>query len=84
MSMNTCRVCKVAVYGPEPKLIKYSVRHYAHPECALNRWGAAFFDRLTDWQLTRFPAMAAAEAGLFDELVRRAKEADQRMSAEAA
>lgn len=68
--INTCRVCHEMTSG---HLIKYGVRHYAHPACALRRWGAAFFDRLLPWQLENFPALAASEVGLYDELVRQIK-----------
>lgn len=65
---NTCRVCKEYT---SDTLIKYGVRHYAHPECALKKWGAPFFDRLHAWQLQNFPAIPAIRAGLYDELVLR-------------
>ena len=65
--MNTCRLC----HGYRGSLIKYGVRHYAHADCGLQRWGAAFFDRLHDWQLKQFPYFAAKKAGLAEELVRR-------------
>lgn len=69
--MSTCRVCGNYGSPSGSPMIKYSTRHYAHADCALRKWGAAFFDRLTPWQLRQFPALAAAEAGLFDELERR-------------
>jgi hypothetical protein len=49
-------------------LIKYGVRHYAHADCALTRWGASFFDRLPDWPLKRFPVLSAERAGLLPAL----------------
>ena len=67
---RTCRFCRVSTN--EDGLIKYGVRHYAHPKCGLQREGGKFFDRLTLWQLTRFPALVAADFGLLDELRRRA------------
>lgn len=67
-SYNTCRVCKEFT---SDSLIKYGVRHYAHAECGLKKWGASFFDRLHHWQLQNFPAIPAIRAGLEDELVRR-------------
>lgn len=67
--MSACRVCKMS--DSASRLTKYAVRHYAHPKCALERWGAKFFDRLTPWQLSQFPALPAADAGLLDELKRR-------------
>ncbi len=65
----TCRVCKDRVSADE--LIKYGVRHYAHPECGLKRDGPAFFDCLKEWQLRNFPYMAAVRCGLSQELKRR-------------
>jgi hypothetical protein len=71
--MSTCRVCK----QPErdAALIKYGVRHYAHPRCALAKWGARFFLRLTPWQCTRFPYFVAREFGVQDALAERARQA---------
>jgi hypothetical protein len=70
--MSTCRLCDDwrtnATTGP---LVKYSVRHYAHADCALTRWGAGFFDRLALWPLMNFPAHAAARHGLLGELEAR-------------
>jgi len=70
---RTCRFCHLTDYpGESPskfKLIKYGVRHYAHPDCALEKLGAKFFDRLTDWQLQTFPALAAQ--GFLAELLAR-------------
>lgn len=70
--MNTCRFCKGDDFeGSKYKLIKYAVRHYAHPDCALRKLGAKFFDRLTAYQLERFPALAANSVGLLKELIVR-------------
>lgn len=61
--MNTCRLC----YHPEGrnghyKLIKYSVRHYAHADCGLKARGVAFLANLTDWQCyAEFPYKAARD-----------------------
>lgn len=68
-----CRVCKIN--SPSNKLVKYGVRHYAHPDCALKKWGASFFDRLTPWQAKhQFPALIAAEYGVTDALLKRAEQ----------
>jgi hypothetical protein len=64
--MSQCRVCKDD--SEERGMIHYAVRHYAHPVCALNKWGAAFFDRLTLWQCAQFPYLAAVNAGFEKEL----------------
>lgn len=56
-------------------MIKYSTRHYAHPKCALDKWGADFFQRLTPWQCrTQFPFLVARKAGCLADLENRAKE----------
>lgn len=71
--LNICRFCKK--YGDEGnyKLVKYGVRHYAHADCGLKAKGVAFFDSLTDWQCTQFPALAAHDAGpgIFADLMLR-------------
>lgn len=70
MSYNTCRLCKKADYEPHKyPMIRYAVRHNAHADCALRRWGKEFFARLTPWQLKQFPALAAHECGLLPTLV---------------
>ncbi len=70
-SWNTCRVCKQQCATMD--LVKYGVRHYAHPDCAMQKWGAAFFDRLTPWQAAhKFPYFAAQKAGFADALKARA------------
>lgn len=69
---STCRLCgDHRENGPKGPMIKYGVRHYTHAECALAKWGSAFFDRLHDWQVRNFPAVIAAQFGLFEELKRR-------------
>lgn len=69
MDFNTCRLCKKAGYEPHKyPMIKYSTRHYVHADCALGRWGDSFFGRLTPWQLSQFPALAAFDAGLLENL----------------
>lgn len=73
--MNTCRCCKEsAEHGPRGPLVKYGVRHYAHAQCAMEKWGASFFDRLTPWQAGHvFPALYASRAGHLDALKARAE-----------
>jgi hypothetical protein len=67
--ISTCRLCKKASFDAHKyPMIKYGVRHSAHADCALGKWGVEFFDRLTPWQLTQFPALAAYDAGLLDKL----------------
>jgi hypothetical protein len=64
--MTVCRFCgnsdREDEYGLE--LIKYGVRHHAHPDCLLNAKGAQAFEILHQWQLEQFPALAAHRAGL--------------------
>ena len=70
--MNTCRVC--GDWRPHQyEMVKYSVRHYAHADCAMKKWGADFFNRLTPWQAAhQFPYFAAKDAGFEKELEDRA------------
>lgn len=65
-----CRLCRNTDDGT---LIKYSVRHYAHAECGMRKWGLAFFDRLHQWQLEAFPYLIAHKYGHAEELERRIK-----------
>ncbi len=65
----TCRVC--SKQDRCASLTKYGVRHYAHPACALEKWGESFFDRLALSPLQNFPALVAAKFGLFNELGKR-------------
>ena len=58
--MNTCRIC--GKYD-EP-LFKYSVRHYAHADCAFNKWGAKFLGMIPTHQICRLPYRAVKRAGL--------------------
>lgn len=68
--MSVCRFCGKAdredEYGLE--LIKYGVRHHAHPDCLLSVKGTQAFEILYQWQLEQFPALAAHRAGLLGVL----------------
>lgn len=66
--MHTCRVCGIC----STNLVKYSTRHHVHADCAMQKWGSAFFDRLTPWQATHFPYRAAQRAGHLDVLIAKA------------
>lgn len=56
--MTTCRLCNKADFEtPHEKLVKYSVRHYAHLSCALTKWGNSFLDRLHGHQLEQLSFM---------------------------
>ena len=61
--MNTCRLCKK---DRNRSLVKYGPRHYAHADCALDKWGASFFDRLALCPLENLPYMLIHERGLHD------------------
>jgi hypothetical protein len=68
---RTCRVCNVNAKARS--LIKYSTRHYAHPDCALQQWGAEFFNRLTPWQCGhQFPYAIAVRYNVHRALQDRA------------
>lgn len=81
--MTTCRLCGEGASHERSrgKLIRYNVRHYAHADCALERWGEAFFPRLRDWPLKQFPVLNAERAGLLaaleTEIAARAKKVEQ-------
>ncbi len=72
--MTTCRVCgDHEQHSKKGPLVQYAVRHYAHAECAMTKWGAAFFDRLTPWVAGHvFPVLYAMRAGYLDALKARA------------
>lgn len=67
-----CRLCGESAPDRE-RLVKYGVRHYAHPQCAFKAWGAAFLDRLTPFQIGRLPYGPLKRAGLLEEAERRVK-----------
>jgi len=49
---HTCRFCK-KYDGP---MVHYGPRHWAHPECGIERFGAsAFLGKLHSWQINYFP-----------------------------
>ena len=85
--IGTCRFCKefgtTSRYADGRLLVKYGVRHYAHPDCGLKAKGVAFFESLTDWQCTQFPVMAALKAGpeFQAELIRRCDQYEAREAA---
>lgn len=69
MNFNTCRVCGKCTYEKHKyPMIRYGTRHNAHADCGLQRDGAAFFAKLTPYQLHTFPALAAIDAGMLDAL----------------
>jgi hypothetical protein len=53
-------------------LIKYSTRHYAHAECAMQKWGCEFFGRIQPWQANNFPYFVAKKYGCEDAFFARA------------
>jgi hypothetical protein len=67
--MNTCRFCKAYDDAHGLALIKYGVRHYAHPDCLLTAKGSGAWMVLHDWQLDEFPYFAAKRAGLAESLM---------------
>lgn len=61
--MNTCRFCKKWEMEEE-RLIKYGVRHYAHPTCYLD--AGKSLDDLHAWQVDNFPYFLLKERGLLE------------------
>ena len=71
--MSTCRLCK----GYDGEMIQYSVRHYAHAECAFKKWGADFLQMIHPWQAKyQVPYMSAVKAGFKKELEERAAQSE--------
>jgi hypothetical protein len=67
--MSVCRFCgggnrEKSKYS----LVKYGVRHYAHPDCGLMIKGAAFLDTLSVWELGQFPYFLAERQGVLERL----------------
>lgn len=73
--LSTCRVCKelekFESVSNRGRMLHYSVRHYAHEACGLEKWGEQFFDRLRPWQLRQFSYLIAKRFGLADSLGKR-------------
>jgi hypothetical protein len=66
---GTCRVCKKQ--SEDRKLVKYGVRHYAHPACFLTKFGSDGFKKLALTPLEQFPVMVADGFGVLPELKER-------------
>lgn len=62
VDIQTCRFCKGDVQHPD--YVKYSVRHYAHFACFLERKGQRGLLGLTAWQVGRFPLDVLKKFGL--------------------
>jgi hypothetical protein len=69
--VNTCRLCKKAGYETAEPRIKYSVRHYVHGSCGLNKWGAEFLDKLHPSKLGKLPVLVLRDCGLEEEARKR-------------
>lgn len=61
--MSVCRICKK---WDEP-LFKYAVRHYAHAECGLTKWGVEFLAMIPVHQVGNLPYRALEKTGHLDE-----------------
>lgn len=56
---NNCRLCKDRdTYRP---VFRYALRHYAHAECGLAKWGSEFLRKLSRHELRRIPFQAMDE-----------------------
>ena len=83
MSFNSCRFCRLGDREDEHRmeLVKYGVRHYAHPDCLLKAKREGAWTLLHDWQLEQFPYFAAKRQGLdesLSEAIRGRREPTQR------
>lgn len=65
--MNTCRFCGRHTFE-RGRMVKYGVRHYAHPACYLDA-GKQLAD-LHAWQVEAFPYRVLLERGLMPEAER--------------
>lgn len=68
--MSICRICKKY---DEP-LFKYSVRHYAHGRCGLEKWGAEFLDMIPEHMIPELPYFAVLDTGLKEVFQKRYSE----------
>lgn len=64
---STCRLCE-KWEGPK---VRYGIRHYAHADCGLKKWGSLFFDKLSLHELNNFPALTASKHGQLKNLAAR-------------
>lgn len=62
--MAVCRFCKK--HAAEDDLLKYSVRHYAHPACFFE-YTPHPLDQLHDWQIRNLPALILKKHNLLDD-----------------
>lgn len=60
--MPICRDCHELI---RQQPVKYSIRHYLCPDCAMGR-GQDFLSKLHVWQLEQLPAIALKRSGLWD------------------
>lgn len=62
-SFQTCRFCKKSEHGAvADRMIKYGVRHYAHPKCYL--LAGKHLGDLPLWQLEAFPYFVAKDCAV--------------------
>lgn len=56
---NTCRFCKkMGFETPKQMMVRYGPRHWCHPECGINKFGAVpFINKLTPYQIGQLPYM---------------------------
>jgi hypothetical protein len=69
MDLHTCRLCGEwetdLQTGP---MVKYSIRHYAHLRCGIERWGREWLDSQPAWVLKTFPFFLCRDLGILDYL----------------
>jgi hypothetical protein len=59
---GTCRFCKLGALDSD--MVKYGVRHYAHPVCLYRAKGIEAIDALQTWQIRHLPVLLMMEAGV--------------------
>lgn len=59
---NTCRFCRKG--DLDGAMVKYGIRHYAHPACLYKAKGIAAIDVLQTWQIRHIAVLPMMEAGV--------------------
>lgn len=62
---RSCRICHRT--APETDLLKYSVRHYAHPNCLFSRYGCSTFGMIPLHALRNLNRVTVKRWGLTKE-----------------
>lgn len=56
MTYHTCRLCDDN--DPHRPLFRFGIRHYAHAECGLEKWGSEFVRMIPRYEIGALPYCA--------------------------